>query len=490
MIAGMIAKIVVLMLYAALVVYIGIRGSKKTKSFGDFLLGGGNVGPWMTAFSYGTAYFSAVLFIGFAGKIGWEFGISGIWIALGNTVVGVWGTWFILANRVKEYAVEHRVQTMPEFLEHRFDSKFLKFFTSVAIFVFFIPYSAAVFMGLSYLFDSTFHMNYELMLLLIGIFTCVYLVLGGYKSMALLDVIFGMIMSVGVVILVWSCLAKGGGITQTMTSLKDMNLGLTDIFPAKGAWTLWSLVFLTSVAPLAMPQLIQKFYAVKDRQSIKIGMWASSFFALLISCAAYFTGSLTRLFVNQTDNPGAFPVNEVTGAVTTKYDALMPELLNTAIPEFLSVIILLLILSASMSTLAALVLISGSTITKDLYHGFVNKKASDRTLTILVRGASVVFIILAMALALWEPAVIVTMLTIAWGAIASVFLGPFIWGLFNKKVEKIGAIFGSVGGLTTCLVLFGMYGKSFVAQAGSLGMIASLLLVPIVSLIVKVFKKA
>jgi SSS family solute:Na+ symporter/sodium/proline symporter len=200
----MLIKVIIISMYALMIIIIGVLGLKKTRSFSDFFLGGGKIGPWMTAFTYGTAYFSAVLFIGFAGKIGWGFGYSGLWIALGNAFIGVLGVWWILGHRIKKMSVEYKVSTMSEYLEKRYKSKFLKIFSSVSIFIFFAPYSAAVFMGLSYLFQSNFNINYTLALVSMGTFTAIYLVLGGYRSMTIIDVFFGMIMSVGVVILLWS----------------------------------------------------------------------------------------------------------------------------------------------------------------------------------------------------------------------------------------------------------------------------------------------
>ncbi len=473
---NMITRYIAVFLYAVMIIAIGIKGSRKTKSFDDFALGGGKVGPWMTAFSYGTAYFSAVLFIGFAGKIGWAFGLSGLWIALGNTIIGVFGVWYLLGNRVKQETTKYNVHTMPEYLEARYDSSFLKIFTSAAIFIFFIPYTAAVFMGLSYLFEVTFNMPYTYVLLFMGVFTGIYLVLGGYKSMAMIDVIFGMIMTVGVFILLGFTIHKGGGLPNIFESLRNINPKLAAPVGPPGFIPLASLVFLTSVAPFAMPQLLQKFYAIKDQRSIKIGMFASTAFAFIVTGVAYFTGALSRIFLTPENNPTAF----LNGKPV--FDAIMPELLITVIPSALTVIILLLILSASMSTLAALVLISSSSITKDIYKGFVNRKATDKQLTSLVRIGSVFFIILSMMLAFLKPAVIVTILSISWGAIASVFLGPFIWGLFNKKITRMGAIAGSVGGLTICIILFVVWGAKMVPQAGSVGMLASLALVPVFSL--------
>jgi SSS family solute:Na+ symporter/sodium/proline symporter len=472
----MLARYIAVFAYAVLVIVVAILGSRKTKSFNDFLLGGGKVGPWMTAFSYGTAYFSAVLFIGFAGKIGWAFGLSGLWIAIGNTILGTLGVWILLGNKIKQETGRLHVQTMPEYLEARYNCSFLKMFTSAAIFIFFIPYTAAVFMGLSYLFEITFQIPYLYVLLFMGIFTGIYLVLGGYKSMAMIDVVFGMIMTIGVFILLTSTISKGGGLPNIFTALKSINPKLAAPIGPPGFIPLFSLVFLTSVAPFAMPQLLQKFYAIKDKRSVRVGMWASTAFALIVTSIAYFTGALSRIFLTPNANPNAF----INGKPV--FDALMPELLVTVIPSALTVVILLLILAASMSTLASLVLISSSSITKDLYKGYLNKNASDKSLTKLVRMGSAFFIIISMLLAMQKPAVIVTILSISWGAIASVFLGPFIWGLFNKKVTKVGAITASVGGLIICLILFFIWGAKMVPQAGSVGMLSSLALVPFFSL--------
>jgi solute:Na+ symporter, SSS family len=456
--------------YALLIIFIGHKGMRKTSSYNDFLLGGGKVGPWMTAFSYGTAYFSAVLFIGFAGKLGWGFGLSALWISLGNTLIGVLGVWLLLGNRIKAVTNSLNVKTMPEYLEARFDSPFLKGYTALAIFIFFIPYTAAVFMGLSYLFESMFGLPYTWILLFMGLFTGVYLIMGGYRSMAMIDVIFGMIMTLGVIVLMWFNLKEGGGLPNIITSLRSIEPKLVAPVGPPGVIPLLSLVFLTSIAPFAMPQLLQKFYAIRDRKAVKIGTIASTLFALLVTGTAYFTGALTRVFLSPASTPGAFGQG---GAPI--FDALIPEMLTTVIPSALTVIILLLILSASMSTLAALVLISSSTVTKDFYHGFINRNANDRILTRLGRLSSGFFIVLSMILAWLKPAVIVTILSISWGAIASVFLGPFIWGIFCSRLGKLGATAASILGLGTCMVLFFSWGPAKVPQAASIGMLVSLI---------------
>jgi len=472
----MLIKLVVIALYAVMIIIIGIIGLRKTRSFNDFFLGGGNIGPWMTAFSYGTAYFSAVLFIGFAGKIGWNFGYSGLWIALFNALVGVLLVWGVFGWKIKQISITYKVSTMSEYLEKRYNSPFLKLVGSFVIFIFMIPYSAAVFMGLSYLFTSNFDLEYWHALLFIGIFTASYIVLGGYKSMAMIDMIFGIIMTGGVIILYFSTVDAGGGMTMITNTLHAIEPKLTYVVGPPGLWPLFSLIFLTSVAPFAMPQLVQKFYAIRDRRSIRIGMIASTFFALLIGGVAYYIGSTTRVFLSPDDAGFAHVFNDGVPI----YDRLMPELLAKVIPESLSVIILLLILSASMSTLAALVLISSSSLTKDFYHGFINKNASDKRLTRLMRYASAFFVLLSVMLAWLDLDSIVAILGISWGALGSFFLGPFIWGILWKKSNKTGALASAFLGLASCLVLYatGMSSPS----AGTIGMMVSLAVNPVVSL--------
>ncbi len=473
----MITKIIVLTLYALIILFVGIAGMRKTKSFSDYFLGGGNVGPWMTAFSYGTAYFSAVVFIGFAGKVGWGFGYSGIWIGVLNGLVGVLGVWVLLGWKVKKMSVEYGVHTMSEFLEKRYKSPAMKLIASIAVFVFLVPYSAAVFIGLSYLFSFSFEsIGYWQAVVFMGIFTTFYIVLGGYKSMSMIDTVFGIIMTVGVTVLFFYTLKAGGGMAAISSHLDEINPKLTAPVGPPGWWPLFSLVALTSVAPFAMPQLMQKFYAVRDRRSVRIGMIASTFFALLIGCIAYFMGSTTRIFLNPQTSPAAFFADG-----KPNVDALMPEMLTRVIPESLSVIILLLILSASMSTLAALVLISSSSFAKDFWAGFVNKNISDSSLTRLMRYSSAFFVLISVIIALIKPGTIVAILGISWGAIGSVFLGPFIWGLFWKGATRTGAFASMFLGLAACL---GFYiGGMTSPEAGTIGMGVSLAVNPIVSLI-------
>jgi SSS family solute:Na+ symporter/sodium/proline symporter len=471
----MVVKILVVGAYAVMTLALGYAGLRKARTFNDYFLGGRSVGPWMSAFTYAAAYFSAVLFIGFAGKVGWGFGLSGLWIALGNALVGVLGVWGLVGNRIRRMSVELQVSTMPEFLEKRYASPFLKLVASLAVFLFLVPYSAAVFIGLSYLFKANFGLSYAVALLFMGLFTAFYLVLGGYKSMTMIDVVFGMIMCLGSAILIGSTLRKAGGFGHLTSALAVIDPRLTAAVGPGGAWPLFALVFLTSVAPFAMPQLVQKFYAIKDERAIRRGMIASSVFAALIAGAAYFSGAAARLFLTPESAPAAFAAGK------PLFDIVMPEFLANIIPPSLSVVMLLLILSASMSTLASLVLISSSAVVKDLYAGFIRPAVPDRTLTRMMRTTSAIFVLLSVVLAYVRPATIVAVLSVSWGAIGSFFLGPFVWGLISRKVTKFGAIGSAFLGLGTCLGL--SFSGMAPAEAGTIGMAVSFAANPLLSLI-------
>jgi Na+/pantothenate symporter len=306
-----------------------------------------------------------------------------------------------------------------------------------------------------------------------GLFTAFYLVLGGYKSMTMIDVVFGMIMCFGSAVLIESTLQKSGGFGNLTAGLAAIDPKLTAAVGPGGAWPLFALVFLTSIAPFGMPQLVQKFYAIKDRRSIRLGMIASAAFAALIAGAAYFSGAAARLFLTPESAPEAFAGGKPV------FDIMMPEFLANVIPPSLSIVMMLLILSASMSTLAALVLISSSSVVKDLYAGFVNPAVPDRTLTRLMRVMSAVFILLSVVLAYLRPATIVAILSISWGAIGSFFLGPFVWGLISRRVTKFGALASALLGLGTCLGL-SIAGMP-PAEAGTIGMVLSFAVNPLAS---------
>jgi SSS family transporter len=471
-------KFLVVLVYVVMVLTVGYRSMRKTKTVSDYFLGGRNIGPWISAFSYGATYFSAVLFIGYAGKIGWGFGMSALWIVLGNTVIGTYLAWRILAKPTREMTVRLGVLTMPQFLEHRYQSVNLKIVSALIIFIFLVPYSASVYMGLSYLFEVVFGIPFVYALLFMAFITACYLIMGGYQAVTLADLIQGFVMIFGVIALLFFVIKapQAGGITAAVTKLHEINPRLVHPIGPPGLIPLFSLVVLTSLGPWGLPQMIQKFYAIKSEKAIKPAMIVSSVFALLITFGSYFTGGLGRLFF-----PGGMP--EVNGVPNP--DVIMPGIISTALPEIFQLLILLLILAASMSTLASLVLVASSSIGIDLLGTIAPEFAKKRGVLVM-RILCALFIAFSVYIAV-TPNVIVNLMSLSWGTIAGAFLAPYLYGLFWPKVTKAGAWAGVISGVAVSLVFsFAVgLGSSYIPTISCAAIIAPIFVVPAVSFITR-----
>ncbi len=472
-------KILMVGTFVAILLISGFLAMKKTTNLGDFFLGGRKIGPWMSAFAYGTTYFSAVIFVGYAGKIGWGFGLAGLWVALGNALVGSYLAWKLLAKPTREMTEKLGAMTMPEFLQARYDSRKLKIFAALVIFVFLVPYSASVFMGLSYVFEEVFQINYNYALLAMTIITAAYLLMGGYRAVALTDFIQGLVMLFGVGVLVYYVFGNPvvGGFSQVIPRLSNVSPDLTAVFPSgQNGLALLSVVLLTSLGPWGLPQMIQKFYAIKDTAKVKAATIISTVFCLIIGLGAYGVGTVSHLYFTE------LPIDPNTGKGTV--DLIVPQILQTALPEMAAVLILLLVLSASMSTLSSLVLVSSSSITIDLLKGYFSPDMGKKEELGIMRSLCLIFIALSALLALFKPAIILTLMALSWGTVAGVFLGPYIWGLFWPGTTKMGAWAGALGGLLTGLgfAWYHSFEPSFVTIGGALAMLLSLAIVPVVSL--------
>jgi SSS family solute:Na+ symporter len=487
----MTASIVLLSVFLLGMVGIGIWGMKKTATLNDFFLGGRSVGPWMTAFAYGTTYFSAVIFIGFGGKIGWGYGFKGLAIALGNAFIGTTLAWLILARRARRMTQNLDAMTMPEFLQERFGSKYIKMFSALIIFVFLIPYSASVFKGLGYLFEANFHIPFNIALLIMVAITGLYLVLGGYFAVTLTDFVQGIIMLFGATIMVFVLTGKaaeisgGSGFNDAITAAADKyNQWHSTLPPEKqpSMLALGALVFMTSFGVWGMPQMVQKFYAIKNEQVINKAALITTIFAVIISIAAYYTGALTHIFYD----PSTLPM----GPKGPDFDRVIPELLTKYLPSGLMAVILLLILSASMSTLSSLVLVSASSVAIDLYKGHINPKISKENSLLMMRFLSAVFIAISYFVAKYQISFIVELMSLSWGAVAGAFMAPFFYGLYWKRATHAGVVIGMITAVAVNTILYYKLGAAKSPIAASIAMIVPFIIIPVVSAFTKPPKNA
>lgn len=471
-------KGILLTLFIGFLLFSGLYCMRRAKTLNDFFLGGRTVGPWLSAFAFGTTYFSAVIFIGYAGKVGWGFGLSTLWIVVGNTLVGSLLAWWVLAKRTRAMTARLNTMTMPQFLAARYMSPSLKIVAALIIFIFMIPYSASVFMGLSYLFERVFDIPYTIAAIAMAVITAMYLITGGYRAVAITDVVQGTVMIFGVFVLLYYVLGapEVGGLTGAIDKLAALNPKFVEPVGPPGLLPIASLVLLTSLGTWGLPQMVQKFYAIKDEASIRPATIVATLFALVITTGAYFTGSLTRLFFKE------LPLDAATGAPNP--DLLVPQILINNLPEWAVTMILLLVLSASMSTLASLVLVSSSAVTIDLIQS-VRPNIAERQKVMLMRLFCAVFIALSVILTLAKPAIILSLMAISWGTVAGAFLAPYLFGLYWRGATAKGAWIAALTGLTIS-VIFSLYFKldaGKIPMVGSLAMLIPLVVLPLVSLV-------
>lgn len=466
--------IVFLAAFLVLMTVVGVWGMKKTKTLGDFFLGGRTMGPWVSAVAYGTSYFSAVIFIGFAGTQGWQFGLNALWIALGNAIIGAMAAWFILARRTRRMTQNLDTMTMPEFLQERYGAKHLKPVAASVIFFFLLPYSASVFKGLGHLFEAVFQIPYDLALLIMIAFTGVYLILGGYFAIAITDFIQGIIMFFGAIAMVSVLAGNGGGLFAMLTKVGENYAQHIPPAQQPSALTVISLVFMTSFGTWGLPQMTQKFYAIKNERVISKAALVTTVFALVIGFSAYLTGAFAHVFFDLY----TVPKNEAGGVF---YDRIVPTLLTSHLPELLLSLIMLLVLSASMSTLSSLVLVSSSSVAIDLYPSRIDAKTGKDRSVAMMRFLSAVFIIISYLISRFQFSFIVTLMSLSWGAVSGSFAGPYIFGLYSKRVTKAAAYAGLLSGLGTEIILFFVLGSANSPLAASCAIVVPFIVIPIVS---------
>ncbi len=480
----MAVKIILLIAFIAIAIIVGIYCRRNSSNVDGFILGGRNVGPWLSAFAFGTSYFSAVIFVGYAGQFGWSYGMAATWIGLGNAVLGSLLAWWVLGPRTREMTQRLGASTMPEFFGKRFDSKSLQVASAAIIFVFLIPYTASVYNGLSRLFEMAFGIPYEACIIGMAVITCIYVVLGGYMATVVNDFLQGIVMLVGIIAVVFVVLQINGGFEQAVISLSQVQAENTEQL---GAFTsmfgpdiggLMGVIILTSLGTWGLPQMVQKFYAIKSGSAIKQGAIISTIFALIVAGGSYFLGGFGRLYSDQI---------AVSANGTPVYDSIIPTMVS-GLPDFLVGLVIVLVLSASMSTLSSLVLTSSSVLTLDLIKGNVVKNMTEKKQLIWIRVLIVVFIAISTVLALVQYNSSITfiaqLMSVSWGALAGSFLGPFFWGLYSGKISKAGvwASFVCGVGLTIINMIFGFTTPII---CGAIAMVVSLAVVPLVSLFTK-----
>lgn len=481
-------KLLMLLVFFGVMIGIGLYCRRHATDVNGFVLGGRSVGPWLTAFAYGTSYFSAVVFVGYAGQFGWKYGIAATWAGIGNAFLGSLLAWAVLGRRTRIMTQHLDSATMPEFFGQRFGSKPLRLAASVIIFIFLIPYTASLYNGLSRLFGMAFDIDYSVCVIVMAVLTGIYVIAGGYMATAINDFIQGIIMIFGIVAVIAAVLNSQGGFLAALNALSAVSdetvssaPGVFNSFFGPDPANLLGVVILTSLGTWGLPQMVQKFYAIKSESAINKGMIISTVFALIVSGGCYFLGGFGRLFGDRID------------IAANGYDSVIPTMLS-GLPTILIAVVVILVLSASMSTLSSLVLASSSTLTLDFIKDNLIKDMSEKQKVKWMRGLLVVFIAISVVLALIQYRSNVTFIAqlmgVSWGALAGAFLAPFLYGLYWKRTTKaacwVSFIFSTVVMLAN--IFFRSSFPAFLQSpinAGAFCMLAGLVIVPVVSVVTK-----
>ncbi|MBO7143088.1 MAG: sodium:solute symporter [Bacteroidales bacterium] len=496
----MLIKIILTLIFLAVTVGVGVYSRKQAKSVEGFVLGGRNVGAWLTAFAFGTSYFSAVVFVGYAGQFGYKYGLSSSWIGIGNALIGSLLAWLILGRRTRLMTQHIQSRTMPDFFGTRFSSQGLRVAASIIVFVFLIPYTAGVYKGISGLFEMGFGIPYQWCVIIMAALTAVYVILGGYKATAINDFVQGIIMLFGIIAVIMAVLATKGGLSSAVEQLSqlpaDNNPSANGLFAdiwGPDPWNLVGVVVLTSLGTWGLPQMVGKFYSITDEAAIRRGTIISTIFAVVVAGGCYFLGGFGRLF----GTPPTLPNGKL------DFDSIIPGMLE-GLPDALIGLVVLLVLSASMSTLASLVLTSSSTMTLDLIYrdkkseegevksGQIDEELSakiERRKVVIMRVLIVFFIVISLMIALNPPTFIAQLMGISWGALAGAFLAPFMLGLYWKKVTtaSVWACFIWGVGITLANMLAGNPFSPI--NCGAVAMVGGFVVVFIVSLFTKKMDK-
>ena len=481
-------KVILLIVFFTIFIGIGLYCRRNSTDVNGFVLGGRSVGPWLTAFAYGTSYFSAVIFVGYAGQFGWKYGIAATWAGLGNAFLGSLLAWVVLGRRTRIMTQHLDSATMPDFFGKRFNSPALKIAASVITFVFLVPYTASLYNGLSRLFGMAFSVDYSICVIVMAVLTGIYVIAGGYMATAINDFIQGCVMLVGIVAVILAVLNSKGGFMAAYTAMSNVSdpavsetPGIFASFFGRDPLNLLGVVLLTSLGTWGLPQMVQKFYAIKSEKSISTGTVVSTFFAVIVAGGCYFLGGFGRIFA--------------TGEQVAEggFDSIVPTMLS-GLPDILIAIVVILVLSASMSTLSSLVLTSSSTLTLDLIKGNIMKKMDEKKQVLVMRVLLVVFIAISVVIAIIQYKTNVTFIAqlmgISWGALAGAFLAPFLYGLYWKGTSAAACwcsfIFSAV------VMIANIFARSSFPKllqspinAGAFCMIAGLIIVPVVSLFTK-----
>jgi SSS family solute:Na+ symporter len=426
--------ILVLAVYFAILIGVGFVTQKNSKSSSDYHLGGRKIGGMVSALSFVAAYFSSVVIIG-GGGFGYKFGLSTLWIGATNVLIGTLLAWLVLGKRTRKITKRLEAETVPEFFARRYNLPFARAFTSIVIALFMIVYNVSILKGLGNTFEVLLKIPYIWGVLLSGAITLIYVAFGGYLAVVWTGFIQAIIMAGGLIILLVRGLQVSGGLANGVAMLRKVQEGYVST-PGLWGWPgLISYVMIVSFGVWGMPQMLARFYSIKDNKSIRSGIiWAT--IGSSMAFIPYLVGALSRISFPALTNP----------------DLAIPMFVNQYLNPFSVSIFFIGVIAAGMSTFSAVLIVSSGAIIRDFLKNSLSLKLNDKQEVKWSIIANVAVGAVSMAIAIKPPGLILQLTAFSWAVIASACLAPFLLGLYWNGTTRLGVICSMVGGFAMSLI--------------------------------------
>ena len=451
--------------YLAVIAWLGYRGYGTTRTAGDYLLAGREAHPYVMALSYGATFISTSAIVGFGGAAS-RMGMSLLWLAFLNIFAGIFIAFVFFGRRTRRVGLNLDAHTFPELLGRRLDSRFVQVFTGIIIFLFMPLYAAAVLIGASRIIEVLLSVPFDVSVVVFSVLVGAYVILGGLKSVMYTDALQGTLMFLGMLTLLVVTYARLGGVVEAHRRLSalaslipeamgDAGIRSWTAGPAPGspmAWVIYSsLVLGVGIGSLAQPQLALRFMTVRSDRELNRSVAVGGVFILVCVASVYVIGPLTNVFFHETT--GQIAVDAAGG----NPDLVIPLYLDQAMPGWFSVVFILVILSAAMSTLSSQFHAIGTSISRDIIEQGLLKgqEVKGGGVVLVTRIGILVSLLLTVLLALeMGGGVIARATAIFFGLMASCFLAPYAAAVFWKRLTRAGAISGIIAGFVTSAFCF------------------------------------
>ena len=426
--------VVVLTVYLGLLAAIGMVMSGRSRSVGDFAIGGRSVGPWVTALSFVAAYYSSVVIIG-GGAFGWKFGLATLWVGAGNVLIGTTLAWIVLGRRVRRFSENLEAMTLPGFFAARYDSPQARIFSAAVTGLFLIIYNVSVLKGMANSFEVLMDLPYWSGVLISGIVILFYTAVGGYLAVVWTSMVQALVMIAALTLLTWMSLQKVGGMTALVDKLNAVDPGLVHT-PGTWGWAgLISFTLIVSLGTWGMPQLLVRFYSIKDAKMLRLGTVIVTLGAS-VAMLPYLTGAVARVLVPELDSA----------------DQAIPSLTALVLNDWGGALFLAGVVAAGMSTFAGVLIIISSSMVRDVWINGLGRSLGPAAELKANRIMSLAVGVVSLLIALKPPALILVLTAFSWAVIASTNLWPLLFGIYWRRTSPRATLWSMIAGVTAALV--------------------------------------